>query len=154
MNQHPQHIRQVMRALGCTTQRELADLLMIRESAVSNWLRTGMSVKGLRRAQAVADERGVTLPSRAVRRPALPQDRLNALALTSTAPTASALRRAGRGAEPHFATLLSLPPRRVSAASLTALAPGRAFLSSLRNSSQLSMLPTYSAFLQDVTVKL
>ena len=62
MSQHPQHIRQVMRALGCATQRELADLLMIRESAVSNWLRTGMSVKGLRRAQAVADESGVTLP--------------------------------------------------------------------------------------------
>ena len=55
--------------------------------------------------------------------------------------------------EPHFATLLSLPPRRVSAASLTALAPGRAF-SLLRNSSQLSMIPTYSAFLQDVTVRL
>ena len=54
---------------------------------------------------------------------------------------------------PTFATLLSLPPRRGSAASLTATAPERAF-SLLRNSSQLSMLRTYSAFLQDVTVKL
>ena len=62
MSPHPEHIREVMRALGCKTQRELAELLLIRESAVSNWLRTGMSVKGLRRAQALADERGVTLP--------------------------------------------------------------------------------------------
>lgn len=55
-------MQDVMRALGLSTQAQLASLLGISPSAVSRYAERGISAESWRKIQQLAREQGVVLP--------------------------------------------------------------------------------------------